>query len=46
MSNKKKHKIVTEDNYVPIHAIGGYLSQLKLKKKIEQENLNKERQNK
>lgn len=45
MSNKKKHKIVTEDNYVPIHAIGGYLSQLKLKKKKEQENLNKERQN-
>ena len=46
MSNKKKQKIVTENNYVPIHAIGGYLSQLKLKKKKEQESLNKERQNK
>ena len=46
MSNKKKHKIFTENNYVPIHAIGGYLSQLKLKKKKEQENLNKNKKTK
>ena len=32
----KKSK-VTDANYVPIHAIGGYLSQLKIKAKKEQE---------
>ncbi|MGX5376800.1 hypothetical protein ACWCL1_00805 [Ligilactobacillus sp. LYQ135] len=36
MSNdKKQHKVVTDSDYVPIHAIGGYLSQLGIKKKRE-----------
>lgn len=36
MNNKQK--LVNEDNYVPVHAIGGYLSQLRLKQKLEKEN--------
>ena len=36
MNNKLK--LVNEDNYVPVHAIGGYLSQLRLKQKLEKEN--------
>lgn len=29
------YKLVNEDNYVPMHAIGAYLSQLRLKREME-----------
>lgn len=30
-----KHKVVNDSNYAPIHAIGAYISQFKLKQKLE-----------